>query len=142
MQNVIFGEMLATPRGIYYLSCEALRQLTPPFATVPIVSHICSNVPLCAFRARCCTVLYYIVFRYVSLIFPFLKRTKKGKRSNNERRNDDGRTFLQRKKYGAALRRPIRRVIDQIDQIESIDAIDSIVSILLSVSSPCWCSRP
>ena len=102
MQNVIFGELLATPRGIYYLSCEALRQLTPPFATVPIVSHICSNVPLCAFRARCCAVLYYIVFRYVSLIFPFLKRTKKGKRSNNERRNDDGRTFLQRKKYGAA----------------------------------------
>ena len=142
MQNVIFGEMLATPRGIYYLSCEALRQLTPPFATVPIVSHICSNVPLCAFRARCCTVLYYIVFRYVSLIFPFLKRTKKGKRSNNERRNDDGRTFLQRKKYGAALRRPIRRVIDQIDQIESIDAIDSIVSILLSACVPCWCCRP
>ena len=104
MQNVIFGEMHATPRGIYYLSCETLRQLTPPFATVPIVSHICSNVPLCAFRARCCAVLYYIVFRYVSLIFPFLKRTKKGKRSNNERRNDDGRTFLQRKKYGAALR--------------------------------------
>ncbi len=89
MQNVIFGEMLATPRGIYYLSCEALRQLTPPFATVPIVSHICSNVPLCAFRARCCVVLYHIVFRYVSHRFPFPKRKTSGKRSNNERINDD-----------------------------------------------------
>ena len=46
------------------------------------------NVTLCAFRARCCGVLYPTVFRYFSLIFPFLKRKKSGKRSNNERIND------------------------------------------------------
>ena len=46
------------------------------------------NVTLCAFRTQCCVVLYCIVFRYVSLIFPFLKRKKSGKRSNNERIND------------------------------------------------------
>ena len=46
------------------------------------------NVPQCAFRTQCCVVLYPIVFRYVSLIFPFLKRKKSGKRSNNERIND------------------------------------------------------
>ena len=47
------------------------------------------NVPLCAFRARGCVVPYSIVFRYVSLVFPFLKRKQKGKRANNERINDD-----------------------------------------------------
>ena len=47
------------------------------------------NVPLCAFRARCCVVLCLIVFRYVSLIFPFLKGRTMGKRANNDRTNDD-----------------------------------------------------
>ena len=40
-------------------------------------------------RARCCIVLYPVDFQCVSLIFPFLKRKKSGKRSNNERINDD-----------------------------------------------------
>ena len=42
--------------------------------------------------ARCCIVLYHIVFRYVSLIFPFVKRRTSGKRSNKERINDDAST--------------------------------------------------
>ena len=33
--------------------------------------------------------LYPVDFQCVSLIFPFLKRKKSGKRSNNERINDD-----------------------------------------------------
>ena len=28
-------------RVIYFLSCEELRLLTPPFLSVPILSHIC-----------------------------------------------------------------------------------------------------
>ena len=54
------------------------------------------NVPLCSFRTRCCVVLYFIVFRYVSLIFPLLKGKTMGKRSNNERINDDAWWLLQR----------------------------------------------
>ena len=50
---------------------------------------IVPNVTLCAFRARCCVVLCLIVFRYVSLIFPFLKGRTMGKRANNDRINDD-----------------------------------------------------
>ena len=40
-------------------------------------------------RARRCIVLYPVDFQCVSLIFPFLKRKKSGKRANNERINDD-----------------------------------------------------
>ena len=79
----------AASRGIYFFPCEGLRLFTPPFFTFPIVSHVYPNIPLGAFRARCCVVLNPIVFRYVSLIFPFLKRKTSGKRSNNERINDD-----------------------------------------------------
>ena len=50
---------------------------------------IVPNVPQWAFRTRCCVVLSFIVFRYVSLIFPFLKGKTSGKRSNNDRINDD-----------------------------------------------------
>ena len=56
------------------------------------------NVPLSTFRARCCVVPYPIVFRYVSLIFPFLKRKKSGKRANNERINDDAWVIAWRRK--------------------------------------------
>ena len=72
---------------IYYVRYYAnFRQLTPPFRKCRI---FVPTVPLCAFRARGCVVPYCIVFRYVSLVFPFLKRRKKGKRSNNDRINDD-----------------------------------------------------
>ena len=63
-----------------------LLYLTPPFR---YCRKLVPTVPLCAFRARRCAVLYLIVFRYVSPIFPFLKRKTMGKRSNNERINDD-----------------------------------------------------
>ena len=41
------------------------------------------------FTLHRCVVLYPVDFQCVSLIFPFLKRKKSGKRSNNERINDD-----------------------------------------------------
>ena len=50
---------------------------------------IVPNVPQWAFRTRCCVVLSFIVFRYVSLIFPFVKGKTSGERSNNDRINDD-----------------------------------------------------
>ena len=77
---------LAASRVIYYLFCEELRQLSSTFRYCRI---FVPNVPQCAFRARCCVLLYHIVFRYVSHRFPFVKRKKSGKRSNNDRINDD-----------------------------------------------------
>ena len=65
------------------------RYLSSPFRKCRI---IVPNVPQWAFRTRCCVVLSFIVFRYVSLIFPFLKGKTSGKRSNNDRINDDATT--------------------------------------------------
>ena len=79
----------ASSRGIYFFPCEGLRLFTPPFFTFPKVSYVYPNIPLGASRARRCVVLNPIVFRYVSLIFPFVKRKTMGKRSNKERINDD-----------------------------------------------------
>ena len=63
-----------------------LPHLAPPFQKCRISVP---NVPMCTFRALCCVVPYLIVLRYVSLIFPFLRRRTMGKRSNKERINDD-----------------------------------------------------
>ena len=71
---------------VTFLFCEGLRHLTSTFRYCRI---FVPNVPLCAFQARCCVVLYHIVFRYVSLVFSFLKRKTIGKQSNNDRIIDD-----------------------------------------------------
>ena len=68
------------------LFCEGLHHLTSTFRYCRI---FVPNATLCVFRARCSVILYSIVFRYVSLIFPFLRRKTIGKRANNERINDD-----------------------------------------------------
>ena len=47
------------------------------------------NFHFSIFTLHRCVVLYPVDFQCVSLIFPFLKRKKSGKRSNNERINDD-----------------------------------------------------
>ena len=47
------------------------------------------NFQFSIFTLHRCVVLYPVDFQCVSLIFPFLKRKKSGKRSNNERINDD-----------------------------------------------------
>ncbi len=41
MGATLFSESLAASRGIYFLFCEGLRQLTLPYSTVPILSHNC-----------------------------------------------------------------------------------------------------
>ena len=41
--NIIFSKTLAASRESYFLFCEGLRHLTPPCATVPKVSHICTH---------------------------------------------------------------------------------------------------
>ena len=92
----------AASRVIYSLFCEGLRHLS---STFPYCHLFVSNVTLCAFRTRCCVVLYPIVFRYVSLIFPFVKRKQKGKRSNNERINDDAWWSLERNWLDTFLRK-------------------------------------
>ena len=69
------------------------RQLTPPFRKCRI---FVPNVLLFAFRVRRWVVHYHIVFRYVSLIFPFVKGKTSGKRSNNDRINDDPSLSLHR----------------------------------------------
>ena len=51
--------------------------------------HSTLNFQHSTFWVWCCVVLYHIVFRYVSLFFPFVKGKKSGKRSNNDRINDD-----------------------------------------------------
>ena len=71
---------------VTFLFCEGLHHLTSTFRYCRI---FVPNATLCALRARCYVVLSFIVFRYVSLIFPFLRRKTMGKRSNNERINDD-----------------------------------------------------
>ena len=38
-----FSESLAASRGIYFLFCEGLRQLTLPYSTVPILSQTCPH---------------------------------------------------------------------------------------------------
>ena len=47
------------------------------------------NFHFSIFTLHRCVVLYPVDFQCVSLIFPFVKRKKSGKRSNNERINDD-----------------------------------------------------
>ena len=60
-------------------------------ATRKIISKFSPfNFQFSIFTLHRCVVLYPVDFQQcVSLIFPFLKRKKSGKRSNNERINDD-----------------------------------------------------
>ena len=85
------------------------RQLTPPFRKCRI---FVLNVLLFAFRVRRCAVLYPIVFRYVSLIFPFVKGKTMGKRSNNDRINDDPSLSLHR--AGIRSRYPLGAAIGRM----------------------------